>query len=266
MAGRWRRVNRRGVPDPARIGGLGWTQHTKGHLAPKERRRLLGRIAKAQADYIAGRIRLATGRLPAGARALSAAGLSPPDSALARAAEAACREQPRSISGHGYRTWMFGASLAALDGSVMDPELFYVASLLHDYGIANVVPGEDFTLRSVARLEQCASDAGVSSKLIEAASDAITVHVTPGISIPSDGALGVYLQAGALLDLIGSRAGELTRGHRDQVIREHPRDGVIADVLGMIRAEAKANPGGRIGLLTRCGFSAALILGPLKPH
>jgi hypothetical protein len=259
-------VNRMPAPDPTRMGGLTWTQRTKGQLAPRERRRLLGRIAKAQAVYIAGRIRLATGRIPAGARALSAAGLSPPDSSLARAAEAASREQPRSIIGHGYRTWMFGAALAALDGSAMNPELFYVASLLHDYGIVNAVPGEDFTLRSVSRLEQCASDAGVSSASIDTASDAISVHTTPGICIERDGALGVYVQAGALLDLTGARAGELTRAYRDQVSRQHPRDGVIADVLGMIKAEAEANPAGRLALVTRCGLPVALRLCPLKPH
>jgi hypothetical protein len=259
-------MNRLRTPDPTRIGGLAWTQRTNGQLAPKERRRLLGHLAKAHADYIAGRIRLATGRVPARARSLSAAGLSPPDSALARAAEAASREQPRSVTGHSYRTWMFGAGLATLDGSPMDPELFYVASLLHDYGIANAEPGEDFTLRGVARLEQCASDTGVTSAAIHAASDAITVHATPGIRIDSDGALGVYVQAGALLDLTGARAGELTRAYREQVISEHPRDGVIADILGMIKAEVQANPGGRLALITRCGLPVALRLSPLKPH
>jgi len=254
------------APDPMRVGGLGWTQRTKGRLTASERRRLLGHVAATLGTYMAGRVRAATGRVPARARELSAAALTPPDSALARSAESACQEQPPSLIGHGYRTWMFGAGLAALDGSAMDPELFYVASLLHDYGIAQVVPGEDFTLRSAARLERCADDANMAPGSVSAAADAITVHATPGIGVERDGALGVYVQAGAMFDLAGLRADELTREYRDHVISEHPRDGVTADIIAMIKAEASANPAGRFALLQRCGMPLLVRLNPLRPQ
>ncbi len=253
-------------PDPLRVGGLAWTQRTKGRLTPSERRRLLGHIAAALSGYVAGRVRAATGRVPARARDLSAEALIPPDSALARAAESACREQPRSLIGHGYRTWMFGAGLAALDGTAMDPEQFYVASLLHDYGIVEVIAGEDFTLRSVARLDKCANDAGLAPGSVDDALDAITVHATPGIDVEDDGALGVYVQAGAMFDLTGLRVGELTRAYRDHVIRDHPRDGVTADIAAMIKAEAGANPEGRFALLQRCGMPLLMRLNPLRPQ
>ena len=253
-----------GNPDPMRVGGLAWTRLTKGHLTPSERRRLLGHIAAGLGDYVAGRVRAATGRMPAGARDLSAEALTPPDSKLARVAEEACREQPPSLIGHGYRTWLFGSGLAAVDGASMDPELFYVACLLHDYGIAEVVAGEDFTLRSVGRLERCADDAGVTPTAIEPASDAITVHATPGIDIDGDGALGVYVQAGAMFDLTGLRLGDLTRAYRDHVIRTHPRGGVTADIMAMIKAEASANPTGRFALLNRCGMPLLVRLNPIR--
>jgi hypothetical protein len=244
---------------------LTWTRQTNGRLSPRERRHLLAAIAAAFGEQLAGRIRFATGRVPAGAHALSAAALTPPDSVLARTAEAACAEQPRSLIGHGYRTWMFGAGLAALDGVTMDTELFYVASLLHDYGITEVVPGEDFTLRSVDRLERCARDAQIIEDNVEAAADAITVHATPGIAVDSDGALGVYVQAGAMFDLAGTRAGELTRDYRDHVVHAHPRDGVTDDVVKMVNAEANANPAGRFALLRRCGLPVLMKLNPLRP-
>jgi hypothetical protein len=253
-------------PDLMRVGGLAWTRQTKGKLTAGERRRLLGHIAAALGGYFAGRIRAATGGVPSGARGLSAEALAPPDSKLVRAAEAACREQPRSLVGHSYRTWLFGSGLAAVDGVSMDTELFYVASLLHDYGIAEVVPGEDFTLRSVGRLERCADDAGVTSTAIEPATDAITVHATPGIDVDDDGALGVYVQAGAMFDLAGLRLGDLTRAYCDHVIRQHPRDGVTADIAAMIKAEAVANPKGRFALLNRCGMPLMVRLNPLRPR
>ena len=253
-------------PDPERTGGLAWTRRTGGRLSSRERRRMLGEIVRAQGGYLAGLIKLATGRSPAGAAGLSAEKLMPPDSALARQAEEACAEQPRSLIGHGYRTWMFGSGLAALDRNEPDPELFYAASLLHDHGIVKPVAGEDFTLRSAARLERCGADADLDPAAIAAGADAITVHTTAGIEVERDGALGFYIQAGAMLDLAGLRAADLSRAYRDQVIARHPRDGVTAEIVAMIRAEARANPGGRFGLLRRCGLTTLVRVNPLRPR
>lgn len=100
---------------------------------------------------------------------------------------------------------------------------------------------------------------------VEDAADAITVHTTPGISVERDGAPGFYIQAGAMLDLAGLRAADLTGAYRERVIAKHPRDGVTDAVVEMIRAEARANPGGRFSLLRRCGFTAVLRLNPLRP-
>jgi hypothetical protein len=254
------------VPDPMRVGGLAWTQQTKGRLTASERRRLLGHVASGFGVYVAGRLRAAAGRVPERARDLSADGLAPPDSKLARVAEAACAEQPQSLIGHGYRTWMFGSGLAAVDGVALDTELFYVACLLHDYGIAKVVPGEDFTLRSVARLDRCAGDADTDPAAVAPAADAITVHATPGIDVDTDGALGVYVQAGAMFDLTGLRIGDLTRTYRSQVIATHPRDGVTTAIATMFKAEASANPYGRFALLNRCGVPFMMRLNPLRPR
>ena len=252
-------------PNPDRIGGLRWTRRTRGRLSPRERRRLLGEVVRGQAQFLADRLRLAVGWTPAGASSLSAEALAPPDSRFAREVEEACREQPGALIGHGFRSWMFGSGLVELDCVELDPELFYAACLLHDYGISTAVAGEDFTLRSVARLERCGGEIGVDPGPIERAADAITVHATPGLTVERDGALGVYLQAGAMLDLTGLRAADLSRAFRDRAIAEHPRDGVTGAVIGMIRAEALANPDGRFGLLRRCGLTTVVKLNPLRP-
>ena len=101
---------------------------------------------------------------------------------------------------------------------------------------------------------------------VDQAADAITVHATPGIAVDRDGALGVYVQAGAMYDLTGLRLGDLTRAYRDHVIGRHPRDGVTADLLAMIKAEASANPDGRFALLRRCGLPLLVRLNPLQPR
>src|SRR5215470_14921991 len=117
-------------PDPNRLGGLGWARRSGGRLTSRERRRLLAAIAVGQWENLVGRAKLALGRLPAGASAIDVSTFEPPDSALAKEAEAACREQPEGVIGHSFRTWLFGRALAAVDGSELDPELFYCAALV----------------------------------------------------------------------------------------------------------------------------------------
>ena len=105
------------MPDPNRLGGLAWTRRTRGRLTGAERRRLLAAVAVGQAENAIGRVKLALGRVPARATAIGVTAFSPPDSRLAREAEAASAEQPPMVAAHAYRTWMFGLALAQLDGA-----------------------------------------------------------------------------------------------------------------------------------------------------
>ncbi len=204
-----------------------------------------------------------TGRVPAGARDLSFADFRPPDSRLARLAEEAAEEQSVHVKGHGYRTWAFGSALAALDRNELDPEVFYMAALLHDYGVAEAVAGEDFVLRSAARTEKCVADAGLEEEIALAAADAIAVHPTAGVTVERDGAAGFYVGAGAGLDLAGLRCGDLPRSYFTDVHAAHARDGATRAFINHVTAEARANPDGRFAQLRRCGFNVLLRTNPL---
>lgn len=254
------------TPDPERLGGLAWAQRTGGALTRKQRARLLGEVVRGQSAYLGTRLRLAAGRVPAAARSLSVDDVTPPDSRLAREAEEACREQSRGVIGHSYRSWVFGTALAGLDGEVLDREQFYVASLLHDHGLMQAVAGEDFTIRSAARAAQCGQVCGTAPEAIAAIGDAIAVHTLPGAQLERDGASGFYLQAGALVDLVGIRADELPRRFRDDAVARYDRAGVTQEITRLVAAEAKANPAGRFHLLHRCGFNALIRVAPLRPH
>jgi hypothetical protein len=232
------------MPDPNRLGGLEWTRRTRGALTSAERRRLLGAVARGQVDNIAGRVRLAAGRAPRAATELP----DPPDSAFARDVEETARGQSDRVIAHSYRTWLFGHALAALDGERLDPELFWAAALLHDYGIDAPVPGEDFTLRSADEVLDCAGRHGVDGL---PAADGVTDHVTPGITVATDGALATYVQAGALSDVGGIRIWDMARSLVDEVDRRRPRGDSLAP---LVRAEVKAVPEGRFAFLVKCGF------------
>ena len=166
-------------PDPNRLGGLEWVRRTGGTLTAAERRRLIGAIAVSQAVNIAGRLKLTLGRLPEGASSIDVRDFEPPDSRLAREAEAACAEQSDLIAAHSYRTWMWGMALAALDRERLDRELFYCAALVHDWGATAPVPGEDFTIRGAERALACARAADIDPVRADLIADGICCHTTP---------------------------------------------------------------------------------------
>jgi hypothetical protein len=250
-------------PDPNRLGGLAWARRTQGRLNAAERRRLLAAIARGQAENAIGRAKLALGRLPAGARSVDVRDFTPPDSRLARAAEEACSEQPDAVVGHSYRTWIFGQALAAVDGADLDPEQFYCAALVHDFGISSPTPGRDFTLAGADRALACAAGAGVSNDQAELIADAICVHTTPGVTVERDGAVGCYVQAGAMVDGAGLRLWDISKENAEAVLVAHPRGPGFKRQFGSwIRNEAHAVPGGRFSLLRRCGLTLAARIAP----
>lgn len=251
-------------PDPERLGGLAWVRRTNGRLTRSERARLLAAIALGQWENLLGRAKLALGRLPAGAADIDVTSFAPPDSAFAREVEQACAEQPAAIIAHSYRTWLFGSALAALDHSELDAELFYCGALLHDHGIAQPTPSRDFTLESAERLLACAGPAGVSDARAELLADGICVHTTPGVTIARDGTIGCYLQWGAMVDGAGLRLWDLSPHNVDAVLRRYPRGDFKRELIELMRAEARAVPGGRFELLVRCGVPLAVRLAPFS--
>jgi hypothetical protein len=246
------------TPDHARLGGIGWLERTNGSLTKAERRRLVPAILRGQASGIAGRLALLARRRAKGPMTVP----TPPDSRLARDAEEAAAEQPAAILGHSYRTWAFGRALVAVDGESVDEELFYVASLLHDAGLADVVTGEDFTLRS-GRLAAPIVETHRGLDAARHVCDAISAHATPGASVAVDGPEAFYVQSGATLDLGGLRLHHLSADLVDSVLAAHSREGVVTDISARITAEAAAVPDGRFALLKKTGFLQALRLAPL---
>lgn len=236
---------------------------TGGRLSSAERRRLLAAIAIGQVENLVGRARLSLGRLPDGARDIDVRSLAPPDSRLAREAEEACAEQPEAIAGHSYRTWMYGLALAIVDDARLDRELFYCAALVHDFGISPPVSGRDFTLGGADRALACAAAAGLPETEGDLIADAICVHTTPGITPDRDGALGCYVQMGAMVDGAGLRMWDISPQNIRSVVETHPRSADFKrNLAALMRAEARAVPGGRFSLLVKCGVTVAVRLAP----
>jgi hypothetical protein len=250
------------TPDPERLGGIAWNRRTRGRLSRAERARLLAAIAVGQWQIAVGRAKRALGRIPAAAERVDLDNFRVPDSRFAREAEEACAELPTFLQGHSYRTWLFGCALAAVDENTVDEELFYSGALLHDYGLRSPTTNRDFTLGSVDRMLSCAQAAGLSDERAELLADGISVHATPGVTVGVDGVLGYYLQAGAMVDAAGLRIWDVTTRNVEDTLRRYPRGAFKRDIVPLARAEAATVPGGRFGMLIRCGFPLAVRMAP----
>jgi len=187
-----------------------------------------------------------------------------PDSALAHLAEEAAADQGLTLAGHGYRTWVIGDALARHDRVAIDPELFHVASLLHDSGMMRQVVGEDFTIRSARIvLDICERVDNLSHHIGPRLADAIVGHASPGLTAEDD-EIAFYVQSGAMADLAGLRMWDLPRGYLAAAYAQYPAQGVHRNITELIRREAKDVPAGRFALLRSAGMDRMVQLSPTR--
>jgi hypothetical protein len=82
------------------------------------------------------------------------------------------------------------------------------------------------------------------------------------VNIEKDGAIGCYLQWGAMVDGAGLRIWDIADNNVEEVLRRYPRGDFKRQLVEMVRAEAAAVPAGRFHLLVRCGMPLAVRLAP----
>ncbi|MFY9917125.1 MAG: HD domain-containing protein [Mycobacterium sp.] len=247
------------------IGTIAWTERTGGVLSRGERIALARPLLRGHRGIIAGRIAMAL-RLHAGARTfIDPSSLNPPDSPLARDAEAAAQDLlSPAVLNHSYRSFAWGAALAAIDGIAFDRELLYVASLFHDTGIPSPVREVDFTIRSAATVRRFLAAYDVSPEDEEVVTNAIALHHTPGVAL-DHGPEAFLLSSGAAVDVFGLRSNHVPDAIRAAVVREYPRLGFKREFAGLFRAEARQVPHGRAWYLHRFAFSDVTIrLAPFR--
>lgn len=242
-----------------RLGSWQWVTETGGRLTTRQRVALLPSLIGTFQKFSADRLWLAFRRRPR--HSFSAEDLWPqaPDSSLCRHADEEARDlQSTVMLHHGYRTWVFGAALARIDGASIDRELFHAGSLLHDVGLEHIEPEQCFTRRSAEAARNLAQHAGLDSDRALQMMNGITMHITPGLHY-DESPIGYYLQMGAMADLAGIRAWELPVALRERTHQAYPRLNAHEVVSQCWHAEAKAVPQGRAWFVDRYGGFSRII-------
>jgi hypothetical protein len=257
-----------GVIQPATdapLGSIGWTERTGGVLTVREQLSLAPPLLRSHGRIIGGRVAMAT-RTHSGRRtSIDPDALTPPDSALAREAEAAAEDLLTPVLlNHSRRAYAWGAALAALDGVEFDHELLYLAAMFHDTGLPSRIPDVDFTVRSAALARDFADRHDVPEADRERITNAIAMHHTPGVGMDA-GAEAFLLSAGAAVDVFGLRSEQVPDVVRSTVVKDHPRLGFKREFSQLFRTEAKQVPHGRAWYLHRYALSDLTIrLAPFQ--
>jgi hypothetical protein len=192
--------------------------------------------------------------------------LAPPTTILTRVAEAhAVARLGPAILNHSWRTYAFAAALGVIDKVDVDHELLYASALLHDVGLPQGAGDRiDFTVGSSAVAAQVADDVGLPSSVAEIIASAVTLHLSPDVSL-ADGPVAFLLSAGAALDVIGLRAGDLPASVVAAIVAKHPRAGFKREFRRAFRDEAVRVPDGRARFLLRyAAFGVAIRTAPFR--
>lgn len=225
------------------LGTLQWARRTGGTITPADRDELNSRLGAV--------LEAAARPVPVPPLDIVVDDRAVPDSALCRDATDLWRNVAADwLHGHGHRTWHYARALAEVDQLDTDPELLYVACLLHDLGLTTHAPPTDTTpCFAVTGAHAAASvvaphRAQTDTDLVE---EAIAMHLN--IDIPTTaGALHYLVASATLIDVTGPRLQLLPEQLIDAILQLHPR-GDFGPRVGNALA--------RIGATfpdTRCGY------------
>jgi hypothetical protein len=155
----------------------------------------------------------------------SIAGVELPDTAAAAAATAFARQHTNPlIFDHSRRVFLFGSLRAADLGLEIDPELLYIASVMHDTGL--FTPYSDveqrFEVDGADHARALLLSHGSTAERAEAVWEAIALHTTPEIPVRMAPVVAAtYL--GVLVDAVGIGLDELPADSVEEITTAHPR-------------------------------------------
>jgi hypothetical protein len=153
------------------------------------------------------------------------AGVEIPDTAAAAAATGFARDHTNPlVFDHSRRVFLLGSLRAADLGLTPDPELLYVASMMHDTGLFTPFQGAEqrFEVDGADHARELLLQHGYSSADADVVWSAIALHTTPGIP----GRMGPEIAVthiGALIDVLGLWLDTFDTDQIAEVTAAHPR-------------------------------------------
>lgn len=179
-----------------------------------------------------------------------------PDSPVAINAEALLRESsPDYLINHCWRTYIWGAVLSKVDDLRHDPEILFVASMLHDLGHtpehASCTAQHCFAITGANGARTFLEGQGWSADRSSQVADAIAQHLNMASMLRGASAEAQLLQTGAAFDVVGARHREIDRGFVNEVLDRYPRRHFAEKFSALMKDESTKWPDTRTAVMVR---------------
>lgn len=188
-----------------------------------------------------------------------------PDTAAARlATEVAQQHHTPAMVNHVLRSYVWSAALGMQQGLEFDPELLYVASMLHDIGLVPVfdavgVPFEEAGGQVAAVF---AAGAGWAPRRRERVAEIVVRHMWAEVD-PGDDPEGHLLEVGTGLDISGREPERWPQELREEIVARHPRLDLATEFVEHLRDQALRKPGSSAARLVAGGLAERMAHHPL---
>ena len=175
---------------------------------------------------------------------------TPPDTPIALASRDLCREvSSEALTNHCERTYAFGAALGEREGYAFDPELLYVASMLHDLGLTERFDGpEEFEVQGANAAHEFLVGRGWEDSRADLVREAITFHTKVGTE-DHDRKEVPLLRLGAGADVLGLGIEDVPPDVVERALAEFPRAGLNAELVRLFADQARRKPESWLGML-----------------
>ena len=165
--------------------------------------------------------------------AQSIAGITVPDSAIAREATELVRDvETELVYAHSRRVFLFGSLRGQDLGRDYDPELLYIGAMFHDLGLTEKYRTEEqrFEIDAADVARDFLTGHGYSDQDAETVWASIALHTTPMIPLHM-APLIELLTRGVELDVMGVDYHAITDEQREQIVAAHPRPGFKEGII-----------------------------------
>ena len=197
--------------------------------------------------------------------ALGALGMPVPDSALARRARELIADVAAPfLVNHSIRSYAWAVELARHDELQFDPEILYVAAVLHDIGL---VPAYDiggcFEVDGALAAEHVALEAGAPPDRVRAIFDVIALHMLE--ELPPDPATEVVLLWDSTgTDVTGHRFTDVQPAIVPGLLAAYPRLDFKREFAALFVDQAARKPSCRVAEMVNAGKLEAIAQAPFE--
>jgi hypothetical protein len=163
----------------------------------------------------------------------TAAGVTVPDTKLAREATELVRESTTDlVYHHSRRVFWFGSLQGQNRGLSFDPELLYIGAMFHDLGLNEQFrsSGRRFEVDSADEARRFLQSRGVPEDSIRRVWTAIALHTTPGIPEFMEPEVSL-VTAGVEYDVLGIGYHDVSDADRAEITALHPRPDFKRSIL-----------------------------------